>query len=506
MSTPAPPTIWDRSRLGITVGTVVLIFLAALEALAVTTVMPVVADDLDGEALFAVAFSATLATGVIGMVASGAWSDSGGPRPPLYTAVALFAVGLLVSGLALDMYTFIAGRLIQGLGAGGQTVALYVVVARLYPPQLHGRIFAAYAAAWVVPSMVGPFLAGAVTEFLHWRWAFLGVAVLTVAAFALVAVRLRGVSLAADAGDPGRTGEPASDSGEPASAPVVTASVPVVTASVPVAPVSVPVVPEARAGRARRRVGVAVRLLLAVLVAVCAVSVGFAADLPAALGGPGTGAAIAVVAIMVIGVALLPLLPVGSLRAASGLPSVVLMRAIAAGAFFAAEAYVPRLLIDRFEFSPTVAGLALTLSALGWSGASAVQGRYGDLLGSARIVTLSTVLMAVGFSSALAVSILGADPWIVVTGWFFAGAGMGLLYPRLTVLTLAYSTTADEGFNSSALSIADSTGSAVLIAVAGLGFVLLPIGGSGYITVYLLAIGLLLLALLPGLRMGDGRR
>lgn len=470
MSATAQPTIWDRERLGITVGTVVLIFLAALEALAVTTVMPVVAHDLHGEALFAVAFSATLATGVIGMVAVGAWSDRSGPRAPLYTAVALFAVGLIISGLATDMPIFIAGRLIQGLGAGGQTVALYVVVARIYPPQLHGRIFAAYAAAWVVPSMIGPFLAGAVTEFLHWRWTFLGVAILTAAAFVLVAARLRGVSLHADAGAPTAGSGPDADA-EP-----------------------------------RRRIGLLARMLLAVVVAICAVAVGLAADLPAGLGGAAVGGPLAVVAVVVIGIALLPLLPAGALRAAPGLPSVVLMRGLAAGAFFAAEAYIPRLLIDRFDFSPTIAGLALTLSALGWSAASAVQGRYGDVLGSARIVGIAAVLMAVGFTAALVVSVIDADPWVVVVGWGFAGAGMGLLYPRLTVLTLAYSTTADEGFNSSALSIADSTGSAVLIALAGLGFVLLPIAGVGYITVYALSLGILLLALLPGLRMGDGRR
>jgi len=472
VSASAAPTIWDRERLGITIGTVVLIFLAAIEALAVTTVMPVVADDLHGQALFAVAFSATLATGVIGMVAVGAWSDRAGPRAPLYTAVALFAIGLIVSGLAPDMLTFIAGRLIQGLGAGGQTVALYVVVARIYPPQLHGRIFAAYAAAWVVPSMIGPFLAGAVTEFLHWRWAFLGVAILTAAAFALVAARLRGVSLQADAADAAPVENTAADS---TAAP-------------------------------RRRIGIVTRMLLAVVVAVCAVAVGFAADLPEGLGGRALGGPLAAVAVVVIGIALLPLLPTGTLRAAAGLPSVVLMRGLAAGAFFAAEAYIPKLLIDRFDFSPTVAGLALTLSALGWSGASAVQGRYGDVLGSRRIVWITAVLMAVGFSAALLVSIIDADPWVVVIGWGFAGGGMGLLYPRLTVLTLAYSTTADEGFNSSALSIADSTGSAVLIALAGLGFVLLPIAGVGYITVYVLALGILALALLPGLRMGDGGR
>ena len=68
------------------------------------------------------------------------------------------------------------GRLIQGLGIGGQTVALYVVVARVYPTAIHGRVFAAFSAAWVVPSLIGPFLAGAVAEYLHWRWVFLGVA------------------------------------------------------------------------------------------------------------------------------------------------------------------------------------------------------------------------------------------------------------------------------------------------------------------------------------------
>lgn len=488
MTATAPASIWDRARVGITVGTVALIFLAAIEALAVTTVMPIVSSDLHGEALFAVAFSGTLATGVIGMVAVGAWSDRSGPRAPLYAAVLLFAVGLIVSGAALDMYTFIVGRLIQGLGAGGQTVALYVVVARVYPARLHGRIFAAYAAAWVVPSMIGPFLAGAVTEFLHWRWTFLGAAVLTAAAFALVVLRLRGVSLDADAAD-AADDAPSSTAGEGTSSVDPSPIDPIATA--PVSGLEAP----------RRRDGIAMRMLLAVMVAACAVAVGFAADAPAGVGGP-----LALVSIAVLGVAILPLLPRGTLRAAPGLPSVVLMRGIAAGAFFAAEAYVPKLLIDRFGFSPTVAGLALTLAALGWSSASAVQGRYGERLGSIRIVAIGVLLMLVGLAGVLVVIAIGSVPWIVVLAWGLAGAGMGLLYPRLTVLTLAYSTTANEGFNSSALSIADSTGSAVTIALAGLGFVLLPIVGSGYVTVYLLAAALLVVSLLPGLRMGDGPR
>ncbi|REJ04444.1 MFS transporter [Microbacterium bovistercoris] len=460
MSAPASAaTIWDGQRLGITVGSVVLIFLAAIEALAVTTVMPLVATDLQGEALYAVAFAGTLATGVIGMVVAGAWSDRAGPRAPLYTAIALFIVGLVIAGAATDMYTLVLGRLIQGLGGGGQTVALYVVVARVYPPQLHGRIFAAYAAAWVVPSMVGPFLAGAVAQYLHWRWAFLGVAVLTAVAFVLVAVRLRGVDLNTH---PGEAEDPPAE-GLPAGA----------------------------------RIGL--RIMLAVIVAVAAVVVGFAADLAPAAGWP-----LAAASVMAIAFAIRPLLPAGTLRAAPRLPSVVLMRGLAAGAFFAAEAYVPKMLMERFDFSPTIAGLALTVSALAWSGGSAVQGRYGDRLGSRRMEVISTVLMLVGFGGVLVVAAVHAAPWVVVVLWGFAGGGMGLLYPRLTVLTLAYSTPTDEGFNSSALSISDSTGSAVTIAIAGLLFVSLPIAGSGFPVVFGLAVVVLLIAAVPGFRLGDG--
>lgn len=445
-----------------------LIFLAAIEALAVTTVMPVVSADLDGEALYAAAFSGTLATSVVGMVGAGTWSDRAGPRAPLYTAVLLFAAGLVVSGLAPDMHVFLLGRLVQGLGAGGQTVALYVVVARVYPAHLHGRIFAAYAAAWVVPSIVGPFLAGVVTELLHWRWTFLGVAVLTAGAFALVAQRLRAVPLSRHAG----SGDSAADGLQ---------------------------VSGAEPNRATSKV--AARLLLACVVAVCAVLVGFTADLDPNLGVP-----LAAVGIAVTGVAILPLLPPRTLRAAPGLPSVVLTRGLVAGAFFAAEAFIPKLLMQEHGFSPSTAGLALTLAALGWSSASAVQGRYGDRLGSTRIVAITVTLMMTALLMVLAVVLLQPGAWLVVLGWGLAGAGIGLLYPRLTVLTLAYSSGRDEGFNSAALSISDATGSALAVAVAGLGFIALPLLGSGYTTVYLLAMLLALLTLVPGLRMGDGSR
>jgi uncharacterized membrane protein YgcG len=126
-------TIWNPRYVWVTLGAVAMIFLAATQALAVTTVMPLVSADLGGAELYAVAFAGTLATSVIGMVAVGAWCDRKDPVLPLTTAVALFVAGLLVAGFAPSMPVLVLGRLLQGLGTGGQTVALYVVVARVFP-------------------------------------------------------------------------------------------------------------------------------------------------------------------------------------------------------------------------------------------------------------------------------------------------------------------------------------------------------------------------------------
>src|SRR5690606_3468593 len=116
----------------LTVGLVAMVSLVAVEYLAVATAMPVVAGDLGGDGLYGLAFSSALATGVIGMVAGGRWGDLRGPLEPLWTGIALFAAGLLLAGLASVMEVFIAARLIQGFGGALITVALYVVVARVY--------------------------------------------------------------------------------------------------------------------------------------------------------------------------------------------------------------------------------------------------------------------------------------------------------------------------------------------------------------------------------------
>ena len=191
MTTIAEPTADQTTDSGgvlspkyraLTVGMVALITLVAFESLAVTTAMPTVAQALDGLSLYALAFGGPLASGVVAMVVSGTWSDLKGPTHPLWHGTAWFLAGLIVSGLAPSMEIMVAGRIIQGFGSGLLTVALYVVVGQLYPARLRPRIFAAFATGWVVPSLVGPAIAGLIVEHASWRIVFLAVPAIAIPA------------------------------------------------------------------------------------------------------------------------------------------------------------------------------------------------------------------------------------------------------------------------------------------------------------------------------------
>ena len=438
--------ILQRPYLLATAGACALVFLAAFESMAVTTIMPLVSRELDGAGLYALAFAGPLATGVIGMVAAGNWADRRGPSAPLYASVALFAAGLLIAGTAVSMPILVAGRLVQGLGGGAMTVALYVVIARVYPARLHAQVFAAFSAAWVVPSMIGPFAAGMVAQLSSWHWVFLGVVGLVVPALAMILPAMRGMRSAPDARDPGS--------------------------------------PKAAVGEAKPK-GAGVpwafgRMGWAALAALAVLGLNLSGQVP------GVGWVIAGVALVVAMLAVRPLVPRGTLGARRGLPSVILMRGVASAAFFGTEVYVPYLLTERYSFTPAFAGLALTGSAIAWAAASAVQGRMGSRLGNAPAVRIGSALV---LGSVVIVLVTTAFSWpaaVAIAGWLFAGAGMGLMYPRLSVMTLALSKPEDQGFNSSAMSISDSLGGALSLAVTGLVFSALTTTAGSFAGVFAL--------------------
>lgn len=440
--------IFSPEYLWVTLGSCALVFLGAFESLAVTTIMPIVSADLNGANLYALAFAGPLATGVIGMVVAGNWSDRHGPVWPLYTAAVIFTIGLIIAGTATTMVVMVAGRLFQGLGTGAVIVALYVVIARVFPTRLHPSIFAGFAAAWVIPSLIGPFAAGVIAELFSWHWVFLSVVGLVAIAVLMIRPTLTAL---------------------PKQAPDTT-------------------VPWAYS-----------RILWAGAAALAVLLMSLLSELPT------IGGALAALAAIVAIIASRPLLPKGTLQARRGLPSVILLRGLTAAAFFGAEVYLPYLLISDYKYSPTLAGLALTLGALSWALASWLQGRLSNQLTHVASTTIGSILVVLAILAVFVTALFTLPSAIAITAWVFGGGGMGLMYPRISTMTLAMSTPANQGFNSAAMSISDSMGGALALATTGIVFTSLLNAGLSFAGVYALATVIALAALVVAPRVTDPR-
>jgi MFS family permease len=259
----------------------------------------------------------------------------------------------------------------------------------------------------VVPALVGPAVSGLVTGTAGWRWVFLGLLPLIAAGLALVLPAVRQL-------------------GAPPCPP-------------PAAP-------------ARR--------WWALLAGLGIGALQYAGQrLDAAAAG------IAVAGLLALVLGLRPLLPAGTARAGRGLPAVVASRGLLAGAFFAGDALIPLTLTQLHGFSPAAAGIPLTAGALGWALASQLQGRHPGA-SRVRLLRAGFLLVAAGLAGTALVALPGAG-WVPYPTWALAGLGMGLGMPSVGVLLLDQSPEHRRGADSAALQIADVTGSALCIGLAG---------------------------------------
>lgn len=418
----APVRLLARANLPVVIGVVALVTLAAFENRAVSTILPTLVRELDGWALFGASTGATLVTFTIAMAWSGGWTDRVGPRPVLLWGMAAFVVAQVVSGLAPTMAVFVAGRTASGAAEALIDTALMVLVAQALPEALRAKVFASFAAAWILPSLLGPSLAGAIDAVWGWRAVF--VAPLLVVPLALALLR---PALART--HPG--GEPTPDAAATASD--------------------------------RRRVAAA--LLLAAGLAVTT----FCAPL---LSEPSTrvagGAVIGAGAVLVV-VGGVRALPTGMLRLARGVPTVIAVRLLVAAGFTAVAGLIPLMLVQTHGASTAVAGISLSITGCLWA--------LGSWLNSADRVQAGVTMPArarlgAGLIAAgsLGPVLLALDTIGLVAGmlgWAVAALGMGIVSPTLSTQLLALAPVSEQGRVSAAQGLAVSTGVALSTAVVG---------------------------------------
>jgi MFS family permease len=100
-------------------------------------------------------------------------ADLRGRVPVLVAALWIFAVGSLLTTVAYDLPTLVAGRFLQGVGGGGLVPATLALVADLYPVDRRGVPLGVVSAVQELGSVLGPLFGALVLVVADWRAIFL---------------------------------------------------------------------------------------------------------------------------------------------------------------------------------------------------------------------------------------------------------------------------------------------------------------------------------------------
>lgn len=191
--------IFDGRYRALTIGIILAVTTVAFEGLAITTIAPSLAQKLNGLHLYGWIFSAFLLAQIVGTMVIGQRISKNGLFASFIASILFFVIGIVVAASAVNMVMLIVGRLFQGFGAGAIITCVYYSITLGYPDRLRTKILAMFSSAYILPALVGPYIAGLIAELLSWRFVFwlvlpfIGLAVvLTLPAFRKFSVKESG--------------------------------------------------------------------------------------------------------------------------------------------------------------------------------------------------------------------------------------------------------------------------------------------------------------------------
>ena len=393
------------------IGLVLAVSLHAFDELVIAIALPTIAKDFGGGDWYGVTLASYILASLVSVVWAGTSIDRRGPLRVFLIGYALFAVGLVQAALAETMWQFIAARVVQGLGGGISFTVAYAITNISIAKEQRPRMVALLDSAWLVPSLLAPSVGGYIVDYLDWRWIFIGQLPFLLMAAVLLYPILKPLN---------KTPEPGTRD-------------------------------------SRHAVFQALRIAggAGILVTVLAQRVSWNWLLLLPLG------------VLIAWRPFIAVMPAGFINARQGLAATVMLHFLLFYAFYAAELFMPLMMIDFLGVSSSVTGLAFTCAAVAWISASFFQAWLSSRISLYQSLLLGMTLTSLGLAMAAAILVPGMHYGIVYPAWAVAGVGMGIAFNTMVSASMDFTRDGEEGATSTANGIAGSMAVGLAAGIGG---------------------------------------
>ncbi|MGE7093249.1 MFS transporter [Lysinibacillus sp. NPDC048646] len=406
--------VFDAKYRALTIGIILAVTTVAFEGLAIVTIAPSLAQKMNGLHLYGWIFSAFLLAQILGTMITGQRINKNGVFASFGISILFFMIGIVIAATSVNMITLIVGRVFQGFGAGGVITCVYYSITLGYPDKLRTKILALFSSAYILPALIGPYIAGLIAEYLSWRFVFWLVLPFIALAVVLTLPAFRKLTVRGDT-----------------------------------------------ASKNSRKEGYAV--LLAIGTGMLLAGLSFITDWK--------GIILSVAGLFIMIQPLRKLLPEGTLSARRGLPATIASRGFFVACYNATESYVVLALTDVKMLPADLAGLIVAAGALSWSTAAWLQSKldakdHGN--GRKKRVSVGLGFMIIGVAAVmLAVGLPEGGIIFAVISQLFTGFGIGLAHPTTGAIALQHAKAGEEGDISASLQFTDAFSPALSIGIGG---------------------------------------
>lgn len=190
----AAPDHSARNRLVITlllISTFVVILNETIMGVAVPELMVELRIDAEAAQWLTAAFMLTMA---VVIPITGFLLQRLHTRTVFITAMTLFSAGTLFAAIAPGFELLVAARVVQATGTAIMIPLLFTTVLTLVPEQTRGRVMGNISIVISVAPALGPVISGLILQYLNWRWMFLLVLPIAIAALLVGARRVPNVT------------------------------------------------------------------------------------------------------------------------------------------------------------------------------------------------------------------------------------------------------------------------------------------------------------------------